>query len=483
MTRIKALCFLLLACALCTSAAAQVPQTRSVPFNRYFYNPLLDNAADPWVVREGEYYYYCRSAPEAIEITRSPTLTGIAAYRQHAASVTRVPALQGQTDIWAPELHYYQGRWYLYYTADYDKNNLLHRMYVIQSEGPDPLGDWGAPVKLDLPKDQYAIDGTFFKASDGRIFHIWSGFKSEAEGLDLVKQNLYIAELAQGDPTQVITTRRVMIGEPRYAWEKSVYPINEGPAILTSPAGTVYCMYAADFSGSDLYKIGAIRLGGQEPMKANSWRKLEKPVLASNEEAGIYAPGHASFVKSPDGREDWALLHTARHQHGYFARCGRLLPVRWEDDAPVMKLPDSDLSIRLPSGEVVDRVLIQMEDGVLTEGAHVLEGLTKTPAVRFAEEGASATLGLSVPQAGLYALYVRYSYPLGETDRFHLRVNGAEEPIEVVAYQTGIRTEDSTHFTLACRLLTLKAGLNTVELTSGPQIAFDLAILDRTPME
>ncbi len=40
-----------------------------------------------------------------------------------------------------------------------------------------------------------------------------------------------------------------------------------------------------------------------------SWTKADKPVFKQSPENGVYAPGHNSFFKSPDGKEDWILYH------------------------------------------------------------------------------------------------------------------------------------------------------------------------------
>jgi GH43 family beta-xylosidase len=40
-----------------------------------------------------------------------------------------------------------------------------------------------------------------------------------------------------------------------------------------------------------------------------SWQKYPQPVFKKSLENGVYAPGHNSFFKSPDGSEDWILYH------------------------------------------------------------------------------------------------------------------------------------------------------------------------------
>jgi GH43 family beta-xylosidase len=48
---------------------------------------------------------------------------------------------------------------------------------------------------------------------------------------------------------------------------------------------------------------------GSDLMNAASWKKSSKPVFRQAPEAGVYAPGHNGFFKSPDGKEDWIIYH------------------------------------------------------------------------------------------------------------------------------------------------------------------------------
>jgi GH43 family beta-xylosidase len=51
------------------------------------------------------------------------------------------PPLTGAntSNIWAPELHFIAGKWYIYYAAD-DGQNENHRMFALESVTDDPLG-------------------------------------------------------------------------------------------------------------------------------------------------------------------------------------------------------------------------------------------------------------------------------------------------------------------------------------------------------
>ena len=44
-------------------------------------------------------------------------------------------------------------------------------------------------------------------------------------------------------------------------------------------------------------------------MSATSWKKSAQPVFKQSLENKVFAPGHNSFFKSPNGKEDWILYH------------------------------------------------------------------------------------------------------------------------------------------------------------------------------
>ncbi len=467
------LCMPLFACA----QEVEMKETPFVPFNEGFYNPIQVDfmLGDPWLTWHDGYYYYTHSRGRHISVTKSDTISGLMG-QGGTEKLIYLGLDNDQTELWAPELHFYQGHWYAFYAADYDNDNRQHRMYVVKSDTDDAMGTWTYAGKLDLPDDQWAIDGTFFENGDGRIFHIWSGWKSEAQGTSLWKQYLYIAELQQGDPTQVISTERVMISKPEYYWEMSVLPQNEGPAVLISPEGTVYCVYAGNFSKSDDYVLGAIRLTGDDPMVAENWEKLPEPILKANLEGHVYGPGHASFTKSPDGTEDWVIYHAAKASNSGWDRNVRAQKVEWVDDTPYIEgpLPLNTL-IPLPSGEVVDRILIEAEDGILSAGASVVD-ITGGKAVHFEKSSENSLLVLNVEQAGQYALYIRHTNGGPEQSALFIRVNGG-----AIVPVNASRSGDAGDCVMAAVRVSLNAGLNTVMLSAGPDVNIDAVILDRTP--
>ena len=470
------MCLLMLAAPAIAMGDEAMQPTPYEVFNEGFYNPFLATANDPWVCLGPDgAYYYCYSQGD-MYIARSETLTGLDTASQNPACFRRLTVGQGQTELWAPEIFFYQGHWYCLYAADYNNDNTQHRMWIMRSETDDALGEWGEPVKMDLPEDQWAIDGTFFEYKDGRIFTIWSGWKNEAEGTSRWKQYLYIAQLETGDPTKVVSTQRVLVTEPLHNWETSSLPQNEGPSVIVSPEGTYYCMYSGNFSGSDLYTVAAVRLNG-DPLDANAWEKLPEPVMQSDAGLGIYSPGHASFVKSPDGTEDWIIYHSAKASGSGWTRNGRAQRLSWVNDTPVVEgnILDNDTVIPLPSGEKVNRLIFQMEDGVLSENTQLREGVTTTPAVEMLTKKATVTLYVEVPEKTTCALYLRHNGALTGIDVIFLGVN------DTLCGKSATISGGGDQFVMDCLTFELEAGMNKLEIKAGKGMLLDLAVLELAP--
>ena len=458
---------------LCLSATACADDATPVQdWNEGFFNPFLSLANDPWIIRGDGWYYYCYSWT-GMHIARSRTLTGFDGSGLIRDNVKSLNPGYDQTELWAPELHHYQDHWYVFYAADFNNDNTRHRMYVMKSATDDPMGDWEGPVKLNLPEDQWAIDGTFFEFRDGRIFIIWSGWRDNAQGTSLWKQYLYITQLETGDPTKVIGTERIMISKPQYYWESSVLPQNEGPTIWISPAGTYYCFYAGNYSGSDKYVIAALRLNG-DPMDADAWEKLPQPILESNPEAGIYSPGHASIVKSPDGTEDWIIYHTAKYPGAGWTRNGRAQRLLWVNDMPLVEggLAGNDAVQPMPSGEVTDRIILYAADGKLDGEA----ALTENGNVMLPKSKGSVTFHVQSDRKIPCVLYVRYSAAsLRDTSFVRAKVNGST--FGVAAVPSG----NENQLIISCIAIQLQEGMNEIIVSGNCPLVVNSIIIDRNP--
>jgi GH43 family beta-xylosidase len=297
-----------------------------------FTNPIVDAApdtgsADPSVVFHRGYYYYCRSlGSREIGVARARRLQDIGAAPM--VTVFRPPpgAAYGR-ELWAPELQRIRGRWYIYFTAS-DGANEHHRMYALQAIGDDPQGGYAFKGRIGDGSNRWAIDGVAVEIR-AKLYFVWSGWP-EAKG-DF-PQVLYIA--AMRDPWTIVGERH-RLATPEHPWERAVAPLLEGPEPLAH-RGTMHIVYSAGASWSDDYALGLLSYRGGDPLSASSWHKEPLPVFAKNVDAKAFGVGHPSFVRSPDGREDWIVYHaTDRPGAGWRGRSVRAQPFRWtRDDRP-----------------------------------------------------------------------------------------------------------------------------------------------------
>jgi len=90
--------------------------------------------------------------------------------------------------------------------------------------------------------------------------------------------------------------------------------VNEGPACLIH-GGRLYLAYSASAT-DERYAMGLLALkAGGNPLRAEDWAKSPVPVMATEEENGLYGPGHNSFTVDEEGRD--LLVFHARPYPGF----------------------------------------------------------------------------------------------------------------------------------------------------------------------
>lgn len=308
---------LLLALAGCQSAGQEETQAVEYEYTE-LTNPVYYTANDPWVVRQDGNYYYCWS-DGGIKVRQIDNLDDIKTKGGSLVWSPEAGTMYSQ-ELWAPELHYIDGEWYIYVAAD-DGENANHRMYVLKGTSQDPTEPFELVGKITDPTDRWAIDGTVMHCK-GEMYFIWSGW----EGEENVGQQLYIAHMS--DPV-TIDSERVQISAPTYDWETQGLPVQEGPVALTDEEkGTAIIVYSASGSWTDYYCLGQLTLTGDDPMDPACWTKSEQSVFSST--ADTYAPGHCSFVEALDGQL-WMVYHANIESFaGWGGRTCRAQPVSWD---------------------------------------------------------------------------------------------------------------------------------------------------------
>ena len=303
-----------------------------------YTRPFIPQRADPYVLRHADgRYYFTASVPEydRIVLRRADTLAGLRDAEEHVVW-TRHEGGAMSMHIWAPELHWLDGAWYIYFAAGERDDIWRIRPYALRCADADPVaGRWeeiGLPERADdFCFNDFSLDMTVFE-NRGSRYAVW------AEKVNTGKKisNLYIARLA--DPTR-LATPQVLLSFPSYDWEQVDFWVNEGPAFIEGE-GKVFLTYSASATGA-CYCMGLLYADADDDLlDPNAWRKARRPVLATDAEKGLFGPGHNSFFKDETGQ--WLMAYHARpydeivgdplydpNRHCYLMR------VNWRDGFPV----------------------------------------------------------------------------------------------------------------------------------------------------
>lgn len=316
-----------------------------------FTNPIADGA-DPWVFKKDGFYYYCGSGEGGIYVSQSEKLTDpgerVVVWRPEEGN-------WNQSTIWAPEIHFIQGKWYIYYAAGLSGPPFIHqRSGVLESESDDPFGPYQEKGMLytgdsiaDPSSAKWAIDLTTLHLN-GQRYAVWSGWE-ENRTTDKTSQHIYIATMAN---PFTINGNRVKISSPEETWETGgPLDLNEGPQILKEN-GKVFIIYSTRESWLVEYRLGQLSLSDtlSNPMDPGNWEKTG-PVFEGTDQ--VLGAGHASFTTSPDGSEHWIFYHSKKTTEPGWDRDIRIQKFGWKPDgSPAFGIPvPAGVPLALPSGE------------------------------------------------------------------------------------------------------------------------------------
>lgn len=316
-----------------------------------FTVPIM-KAADPWVVRhEGKYYWAFSEQGRGLRIHCSTRLS-----EPGAGTVVWQAPVDGpySRQVWAPEIHFLDGRAWIYFAAS-DGLNANHRMFAVRASSNDPLGSYEFAGELYTGDDvstgtnnRWAIDGTVLE-HQGKRYFIWSGWEDEND-----VQYLYIARLDA--PGKIGSNRVRLCQNDDHLWERvaenpAERGLNEAPQVLIRDE-RIFLIYSASASWLPTYKLGLLELDpAGDPLDPSAWRKADTPVFQST--AKTFGVGHDSFTLSPDGTEWWHVYHAKTSREPGFDRVIIIQPFTWTADGrPDFGLPlDPGTTLKRPSGE------------------------------------------------------------------------------------------------------------------------------------
>ena len=288
-------------------------------------NPFIPERADPYVTKGPDgFYYFTASYPafmnvdagyDRIILRKSETVIGLKDAEEHTIWSAHNEGVMSK-HIWAPEIHYIGGKWYVFFAAGEKENVWNIRPFVLMCEGQDPVNDkW-----IELGKVQacagdsksfteFSLDMTYFE-NKGKHYVIW------AEKLG--DSSIFMAEINPTEPWK-LTSKPILLTKPEYDWEKVRHRVNEGPSVLKTD-DKIYVFFSASGTGAE-YCIGMIYADkNADLMNIDNWTKSSEPALQTSDLTHEAGPGHNSFVIDED--ENQLIVYHARPSSHFEKKCG-----------------------------------------------------------------------------------------------------------------------------------------------------------------
>ena len=300
-------------------------------------------APDPFVTYDPvtDYYYGMSTQNSAIILHRSRVLDGL--FSKGESLKVYWTGSQIYESLWAPEMYYMDGRWYIYSSGTTSPTDPVKHLFVLVSKTEDPFD--GFRFKAYINNNIFGIDPTvYIDAESGKRYLCYS---EVIDGL----QWLSIAELKK--PWKIGTP--VPICDPReYEWDGN---LNEGP-FFVKHGDRLFIIYSTHGCYDDKYSLALIEYKGGDMLSKDSWVKYHEPIFVMSEENLVFGPGHASFFSSPDGSEVWIAYQcfyssNAENPARRRMRVCHVQPISFDETGfPVIGIPKAgDALIPVPSGE------------------------------------------------------------------------------------------------------------------------------------
>ena len=286
-------------------------------------NPVIPGFnPDPSLLRVGKDYYIVTSTFEwfpGLCIYHSTDLVNWEAvdYALKDDQVLDMTGIDAACGVWAPNLTYCDGMFYLCYTVVYTNRKRHKDTYNYLTMAPSVHGPWTKPI----PMTRSGFDPSLFHDTDGRKYFVnmtldYRDGTNRFSGIDVQEFDLQTGKLT-GEPVRVF----------KGTWRGST----EGPNIFKR--GEYYYLVCAEGDTATNHCTVVCRsknvFGPYEEDPNN-------PILTAvgNDDCLLKRAGHSQIVDSPDGKE-WYMAHLcARPLDGYsiLGRETAIQNMEWTED-------------------------------------------------------------------------------------------------------------------------------------------------------
>jgi arabinan endo-1,5-alpha-L-arabinosidase len=298
-----------------------------------YCNPVHDDYfADPFVMKVDDGYVAIGTGRVVGELVFEVLVSDDLVTWARRGGALKPPAGVG-TDFWAPEVAYFEGQWYLFYSAGVaDAHH--HIRVAIASQPTGPYTDQGLNL---TPDERFAIDPHPFRGEDGEwyLFFARDVLEGERVGTMLAVDRLVDMTALAGTPTEVLRpSGDWQIYQRERSMYDSVYDWHtlEGPFVCRHD-DRYWCFYSGGSWLQPTYAVGYAV--ADHPLGPWTEPTGAQPLLRTVPDH-VIGPGHNSVVAAPDGTDvlvyhAWDPEQTARRM------C--IDPIRWTPDGPVTDGP------------------------------------------------------------------------------------------------------------------------------------------------
>ncbi|WP_219838556.1 family 43 glycosylhydrolase [Paenibacillus sp. R14(2021)] len=290
--------------------------------NGTYVNPILaGDYADPAIVRVGNDYYMTHSSFQFAPGLLIWHSTDLVNWEPVAKALQEYVG-----NIWAPDLAYYQGQYYIYVPIDEE---------IMVLTASSPKGPWSSPRKVGIR----GIDPGHIADGSGRRFLFYGPG--------------YMVELAPDGLTA--------IGEPRKVYDGWSFPnewVVEGNFLesckLTYRNGYYYLTVAQGGSSGPATSHMVASARSMHPWGPYENSPYNPIVRTHSRNEKWCSKGHGSIIDTPGG--DWWIVYHAYEKDYYtLGRQVLLEPLEWTEDG-WFRVPDgvaADQPILKPHGQAV----------------------------------------------------------------------------------------------------------------------------------
>lgn len=439
--------------------ASAVPKQAAHAAGLTTFQNGLYQGQDPFVFQKDGFYYLSQSGPY------NPTALYVSKSRSLANQGEKIKVYQANGNlgrIFAPELFYINGQWYIYACADVTAMNGHHHAVVFQgtTQNPqDPFTYKGVLFTGTGATNYQANDFTVFQVGT-QLYASWGTLNTSG----LPDPTANGPAIARMDSPLSITQNRTLL--PGFG--------GEGPRVLQKNGKTFLTVSSGQWATKG-YRMAMYTNTDGNLLNPASWTFKDNVFNTTSE---VWGPARGAFTKSADGTEDWMIYHSkVWSADGNGWRQVNIQKFTWNaDGSPNFGTPASPFTpLTLPSGDPGIGDVYQAENAVRAGGAGVNTnnaGYTGTGFVdSYYSVGANTTFTVNAPTAGDYLVTLRYSNGIvvaGEQSGTPSIEPPVPNTVSVYVNGTKIRqtsldkTTDWAHWMLKTEKLTLLAGNNTI---------------------